>query len=114
MFEALFQQVQQLTQQAAAFVKTGEVDTCQAVLVERQQCLESLDKQIKSLQANSITDIEIIKFNVIKQNYIELLIWIQQQDAPAIIQATQLKNAHQKKIIHQNKTAHAIKQYTRL
>ncbi len=98
----LFQQIRYLTQQAITFLDEDKAEQCNFALVKRQSLLEELkSKHDKYLGINE----------ELSEKFVALLKWIQQQDTPAIINATDKKNQTIKNSLTQIKTKKALQQY---
>jgi len=98
----LFNQIRYLTQQAIILLNEDKIEQCNIVLAKRQSLLEELKSKHDACLENKkeFTD-----------KFVELMKWIQQQDTPAIINATDKKSQTIKNSLTQIKTKKALQQY---
>jgi len=98
----LFHQIRYLTQQAIILLDEDNIEQCNLALVKRQSLLEDLKFKLDTCLENK---------KEFTEKFVELMKWIQQQDSPAIINATDKKNQNIKSSLTQIKTTKALQQY---
>ena len=103
MLLSLFENIKQLTLTAGELIKSNQIEQCYIILAERQKILEQLSEQVSSHHG--------ISEPKIKDDFIELLYWIQQQDQPNIIELEAKKQKTIEEFVKQSQTNKAIQQY---
>lgn len=99
---ALFDEIKCLSNKANEWIIENNIEQCNLILVERQKLLETLCEQSSDLCQRDP------KF---KNQLIELLLWVQEQDSPNVILLTTKKESLIGKSIKQLHAQKAIKQY---
>lgn len=106
MFTQLSKNIRLLTLKAAELVASEQVEQCLDVLVERQALLEKLEQTYQASSPNSLDEPS--------SAFVDLILWIQQQDAPNTAKIMQLKKQNQKDVVKQIKTKKALHHYKNL
>lgn len=102
MLSLLFEKIRALTDKAKECVEHDHIEQCHIALVERQNLLEKLNEQVSSQSNNDPK---------VRDKYVTLLLWIQEQDQPNIVNLQTKKQANIKKSIKQIQTKKALLQY---
>lgn len=98
----LCQSIRSLTLQAAELVAQNEIEQCHKVLVKRQALLDQLMSQYQGLK---------VPDNKLKQTFIDLITWIQEQDAINNAKVSSLKERNQEDSMAQVKINKALHHY---
>jgi|GEM_PF-4986321 len=115
MYAQLFKEIKSLTKQAIELIENDNIEKCNLILVKRQTLLEELEIKHKLSSKNpSQKSIHPESNETFTQRFIELMIWIQQHDHPAIINVKQKQQQNKERSISQVKTKKALHQYTNL
>lgn len=101
MFSQLCEDIRQLTLQAAELVSKNEIEQCQSVLVKRQVLLDELIHQYQASLNNE----------AFKLILVELIRWVQQQDAVNSAKVIKLKEDNKDSSVAQLKISKALHHY---
>lgn len=106
MFNELSDEIRVLTLKAAELVASEQIEQCLSILVKRQALLEKLDR---IYQDSSQYD-----RSHYSSAFTELILWVQQQDAPNSSKVMQLREQSKKDSVTQIKTKKALHHYKNL
>jgi len=99
---SLFESIRSLTLQANESIKENKIEQCNLILAKRQNLLEGLFEQVSLLPDKPPN---------INEQLTELVLWIQEQDKPNIVELLAKKHENSQKVIKQVHTNKAIAQY---
>lgn len=102
MLSSLFENIKALTLKANESVEENNIEQCNITLVKRQNLLEKLSEQVSLLSENDPS---------LNNKFIELILWIQEQDKPNIVNLQAKKQENIQKSIKQVKSKKAMQQY---
>jgi len=106
MFEYLSNNIRSLTLKAADLVASEQIEQCLSVLEKRQALLEKLEATYQESSLNNNNDYS--------SAFIELIQWVQQQDAPNRSIIMRLKEQSKKDSVTQIHTKKALHHYKNL
>ncbi|MBO9489062.1 hypothetical protein J7384_01675 [Endozoicomonas sp. G2_1] len=95
-----FQRIRDLTEQIAEFVEALNIEGCQQLIEQRLVLLQEVQLELESTSDNQV-----------KEQFHNLLVWLQKHDDSPYHKACELKAEYQEKVVKQKKTSFAIKQY---